>query len=31
MLEQTQEEAAGLCVSSQVLAEFYSIITNPDV
>jgi toxin-antitoxin system PIN domain toxin len=29
MLEQTQEESAGLCVSSQVLAEFYSIITNP--
>jgi uncharacterized protein len=29
LLEQTQEEAAGLCASSQVLAEFYSIITNP--
>jgi len=29
MLERTQEENAALCVSSQVLAEFYSIITNP--
>ncbi len=29
ILEQTQDESAALCVSSQVLAEFYSIITNP--
>jgi len=28
-LERTQEENAALCVSSQVLAEFYSTITNP--
>ncbi|MBI3797218.1 MAG: PIN domain-containing protein [Deltaproteobacteria bacterium] len=29
VLERTQEENAALCVNSQVLAEFYAIITNP--
>jgi predicted nucleic acid-binding protein len=29
LLEQIQDEHAALCVSSQVLAEFYSVIMNP--
>lgn len=29
LLDQAQEEMAGLCVSSQVFAEFYAVVTNP--
>jgi predicted nucleic acid-binding protein len=29
LLDQAQEETAGLCVSSQVFAEFYAVVTNP--
>lgn len=28
-LDQAQDENAGLCVTSQVLAEFYAVVTNP--
>src|SRR5205809_1664469 len=27
-LDQAQAETAGLCVTSQVLAEFYAVVTN---
>jgi predicted nucleic acid-binding protein len=29
LLDQAQEEIAGLCVSSRVFAEFYAVVTNP--
>lgn len=29
VLDLAQEDDAGLCVSSQVLAEFYAVVTNP--
>ena len=29
LLNQAQEETTGLCVSSQVFAEFYAVVTNP--
>ena len=29
LLEQVEHAGAGLCVSSQVLAEFFSTVTNP--
>ena|SRR5437879_6543167 len=28
-LDQAQDENVGLCVTSQVLAEFYAVVTNP--
>lgn len=29
LLEQAQEDSAGLCVAPQNLAEFYAVTTNP--
>jgi predicted nucleic acid-binding protein len=29
LLNQAQEETTGFCVSSQVFAEFYAVVTNP--
>ncbi|MGE4090955.1 MAG: type II toxin-antitoxin system VapC family toxin [Candidatus Binatia bacterium] len=29
LLDQAQEEKVSLCASSQVLAEFYAVVTNP--